>query len=136
GWLPKLIATDLDGTLVRSDSTVSGYSKDVLRRVRDTGITLVGVTGRRPRLTALCHADMPDAHFFVYGQGGHVVDNSTGEVLHSVRLPGGDVAKVLAILEGELGPLHVLFEAGVGPGDLLWGEHHEAWPYPERIEPR
>ncbi len=28
--LPKLIATDLDGTLVRSDDSVSAYSREVL----------------------------------------------------------------------------------------------------------
>ena len=31
--LPKLIATDLDGTLVRSDDTVSAYTHEVLDRV-------------------------------------------------------------------------------------------------------
>ena len=32
--LPKLIATDLDGTLVRSDDTVSAYTHEVLARVK------------------------------------------------------------------------------------------------------
>lgn len=36
--LPKLIATDLDGTLVRTDETVSAYTHEVLDRVRSAGI--------------------------------------------------------------------------------------------------
>ncbi len=36
--LPKLIATDLDGTLVRSDETVSDFTHSVLDRVRAAGI--------------------------------------------------------------------------------------------------
>ncbi len=48
--LPRLIATDLDGTLVRGDETVSDYSVGVLRRARAAGVTIVGVTGRGPRL--------------------------------------------------------------------------------------
>ena len=39
--LPKLIATDLDGTLVRSDDTVSAYTHEVLDRVRAAGIPVV-----------------------------------------------------------------------------------------------
>ena len=47
--LPKLVATDLDGTLVRSDDTVSAYSHEILGRVRAAGIPIVGVTGRGTR---------------------------------------------------------------------------------------
>ena len=47
--LPKLVATDLDGTLVRSDDTVSAYTHEVLARVKAAGIRIVGATGRGPR---------------------------------------------------------------------------------------
>src|SRR4029450_6667676 len=56
--LPKLIATDLDGTLVRGDDTVSAYSHDVLARVKAAGIRIVGATGRGPRLTDLVRCDI------------------------------------------------------------------------------
>ena len=39
--LPRLVATDLDGTLVRSDGTVSERAHAVLRKVRDAGIAVV-----------------------------------------------------------------------------------------------
>ncbi|GAA1158737.1 Cof-type HAD-IIB family hydrolase [Nocardioides aquiterrae] len=42
----KLVATDLDGTLVRSDGSVSDYTADVLARVEALGIPVVFVTGR------------------------------------------------------------------------------------------
>ena len=32
--LPRVVATDLDGTLVRSDETVSDYAVRVLRKIR------------------------------------------------------------------------------------------------------
>ncbi|WP_435741871.1 Cof-type HAD-IIB family hydrolase [Nocardioides sp. SYSU DS0663] len=44
--LPRLVATDLDGTLVRSDGTVSDYTADVLARVEALGVPVVFVTGR------------------------------------------------------------------------------------------
>ena len=43
---PKLVATDLDGTLVREDGTVSAYTADVLERVERAGVPVVFVTGR------------------------------------------------------------------------------------------
>ena len=46
---PELIATDLDGTLLRSDGTVSTRSADALRAASDAGIETVLVTARPPR---------------------------------------------------------------------------------------
>ena len=47
----KLVATDLDGTLVRSDGTVSAYTADVLAKVEALGVPVVFVTGRPLRWT-------------------------------------------------------------------------------------
>jgi Cof subfamily protein (haloacid dehalogenase superfamily) len=44
--LPRLVATDLDGTLVRSDGTVSAYTADVLADLDTRGVHVVFVTGR------------------------------------------------------------------------------------------
>jgi Cof subfamily protein (haloacid dehalogenase superfamily) len=44
--VPRLVATDLDGTLVRSDGTVSPYTADVLAALDDRGVHVVFVTGR------------------------------------------------------------------------------------------
>lgn len=51
GRLPGLVATDLDGTLVRSDGTVSAYTADVLAQLDDRGVHVVFVTGRPLRWT-------------------------------------------------------------------------------------
>jgi Cof subfamily protein (haloacid dehalogenase superfamily) len=49
--LPGLVATDLDGTLVRSDGTVSAYTAGVLAELDDRGVHVVFVTGRPLRWT-------------------------------------------------------------------------------------
>src|SRR6195952_2023999 len=48
-WRPKLIATDLDGTLLRTDDTVSEATLAELNRWRDDGVPVVLATGRPPR---------------------------------------------------------------------------------------
>src|SRR5690349_3045533 len=116
GPLPKLIATDLDGTLVRSDDSVSDFTRAVLARVKDAGIRIVGATGRGPRLTELVRFDIPSADYLVMGGGGRVLDVSDPDfpvVLRDERLDGRVLADLLGALERELGgTLSVLVEAG------------------------
>ena len=45
----SLVATDLDGTLLRPDTTVSAFTVDTLARARAAGLPVVVVTGRPPR---------------------------------------------------------------------------------------
>ena len=46
---PRLVASDLDGTLVRSDGTVSDRTRAAVRRVEAAGALFVMVTARPPR---------------------------------------------------------------------------------------
>jgi hypothetical protein len=45
----KMVATDLDGTLLRSDGTVSERSRAALRAAEDASLVVAFVTGRPPR---------------------------------------------------------------------------------------
>ena len=44
--VPRLVATDLDGTLVGSDGTVSAYTREVLEELDRRDVPVVFVTGR------------------------------------------------------------------------------------------
>jgi hydroxymethylpyrimidine pyrophosphatase-like HAD family hydrolase len=138
--LPKLIATDLDGTLVRSDDTVSWFSHAVLDRVKDAGIRIVGATGRGPRLTELVRRDIPAADYLVMAGGGRVVDLSDPNVpvvLRDERLAGAELAGLLAAIERALGgTLSVLIEAGDEHESPLWGDPDPTWRYPDVVEAR
>lgn len=48
-WRPRLIATDMDGTLLRWDDTVSDATVAELARWRADGVPVVLATGRPPR---------------------------------------------------------------------------------------
>jgi Cof subfamily protein (haloacid dehalogenase superfamily) len=134
--LPKLIATDLDGTLVRSDDTVSAYTHEVLDRVRAAGIRIVGATGRGPRLTEITRNDIRAADFLVLAQGGWVIDQAEDAVLRNATLAGSAVAGVLTAIEAEMGPLSVMVEALPHNDAPLWGDYDATWRYPVIVEPR
>lgn len=136
--LPKLIATDLDGTILRSDDTVSAYTHRVLERVRAAGIPLVGATGRGPRLLELARRDLPTAGHLVLAAGARVVDltGAAPVTLVDRRLEGPVVAALLDDLEAVAGRLIVMVEARDHPYAPLWGELHPSWPWPDRVVPK
>ena len=44
-----MVATDLDGTLIRSDGTISSRSRAAIKAAAEAGLLVVFVTGRPPR---------------------------------------------------------------------------------------
>ncbi|MEV6488227.1 HAD family hydrolase [Actinoplanes sp. NPDC051633] len=134
--LPKLIATDLDGTLVRSDDSVSAYTHEVLDRVRAAGIRIVGATGRGPRLSSLTLSDVRAADFLVLAHGGWVYDVSDPRPLRAARLSGAALATALTDLEEIVGPLTVMVEALEHVGAPLWGTRAPNWRYEVVVEER
>lgn len=88
---PALVATDLDGTLLRSDGTVSAATRRVLAAVEDAGVPVVFVTGRPLRwMTHLW--EMVGAHgLAVAGNGAVVYDVAAGEVrrMHGLERESG-----------------------------------------------
>jgi Cof subfamily protein (haloacid dehalogenase superfamily) len=129
--LPRLVATDMDGTLVRTDHSVSAFSHEVLRRVVAAGVPVVGVTGRGPRLREITAHDLPMARYLVCAQGGYVLDTVDNAALSVVRLPAEVARDAVKLLEDELGPVLVTVEAGENAGAALHGEPGFTWPFPE-----
>lgn len=78
---PRLIATDLDGTLLRSDGTISRRTARLLAGVEEAGVHVVFVTARPPRwLDDL--ADHVAGHgTAICGNGAFVYSVGTREVL-------------------------------------------------------
>ena len=63
----KMIVTDLDGTLLRSDKTVSNYTKSVLSKCRQAGIKIVYATGRGGSASSVAPAELFDGKISMNG---------------------------------------------------------------------
>jgi Cof subfamily protein (haloacid dehalogenase superfamily) len=81
-FVPKLVATDLDGTLLRSDRTVSDRSLETFARLERHGIVLVFVTGRPWRWMEPVLARTGRQGVVVCANGAVVVDGTSGDVLN------------------------------------------------------
>ncbi|MCL9761893.1 HAD-IIB family hydrolase [Frankia sp. AiPa1] len=75
---PALVATDLDGTLIRSDGSVSARTRAALLRVRRCGGTVVFVTGRPSRVMAGVAAQAAVGGLAICANGALVFDLDTG----------------------------------------------------------
>ena len=78
----KLIATDLDGTLLGEDNKMSPENKAALEKAISQGIEIVIATGRN-------YSEVPDdvvnlgIRFFITANGGYVYDRKEDKVLYT-----------------------------------------------------
>jgi Cof subfamily protein (haloacid dehalogenase superfamily) len=77
----RLAAIDLDGTLLRSDGTISQRSRDAIRAARDKGIVVVIVTARGPSSVAELAHDAGIEGSAICSNGGLIIDLATGSVI-------------------------------------------------------
>jgi Cof subfamily protein (haloacid dehalogenase superfamily) len=77
----RLAAIDLDGTLLRSDGTISQRSRTAIRAVRDAGIVVVIVTARGPGSIVELAQDAGIDGSAICSNGGLIVDLASGAVV-------------------------------------------------------
>lgn len=102
----SLIATDLDGTLLRDDDTVSDRSRAALERAARAGARHLVVTGRpAPRVRPLLEG-LGSTGLAVCGQGAQVYDAGADRLLWSVRLDRELAETALGKIEAEVGQVY------------------------------
>jgi Cof subfamily protein (haloacid dehalogenase superfamily) len=91
---PRLAAIDLDGTLLRSDGTVSDRSREALAGARARGLTIVFVTARHPGSVVEIARDAGVGGLAICSNGATVYDLDAGRVVRERTLES-DVAQRL-----------------------------------------
>ena len=133
-WRPRLVASDLDGTLLSSSGEVSPRTRAAIDACRAVGIPFVGVTGRGPRLLDSVRVALGGTGIAVLAQGGYVVDLDANEVLRTVGMTRVDATAVIAAIEEVSGELIVAVEDAAEQAEALAPlrvQHGFDWPYPE-----
>ncbi|WP_344007752.1 HAD family hydrolase, partial [Isoptericola halotolerans] len=112
---PQLVATDLDGTLLGADGTVSARTRATLQAVEAAGIEIVFVTARPPRwLPGLAHC--VGGHGRVVCLGGAAVwDLATGTALEVDGFADQDLRDLVADLRSAVPDVALAFERTDGP---------------------
>lgn len=93
-----LVATDLDGTLLRRDYTVSDRTKAALRDAAAAGVEVVYATGRPPRWLPEVYEATGHSPITICANGALTLQD--GEPLQVHAIPDETVAEVREILSG------------------------------------
>jgi HAD superfamily hydrolase (TIGR01484 family) len=117
----KLVATDLDGTLLRSDDSVSRRTRDALAAATEAGAAHLVVTGRGVPWTRHILQDLGYQGLAVCGQGAQVYHAGENRLLTSVTLDRQLGGVALAKIEAEVGPLYLAASRDGLDGDVLVG---------------
>lgn len=143
--LPRLVATDLDGTLLRSDGSVSGRTREVLATLQERGVAVVIVTARPLRWMPSLWPLLGGRGYAVLSNGALVWDVARQRALEirgleaepglalveriRARAPGAAFA--LELLSGPRAePGYVPHADDVGRIDYLAGELAQLWDEP------
>ncbi|MDF3301927.1 HAD family hydrolase [Streptomyces tropicalis] len=114
-----LIATDLDGTLLRGDDTPSERSLATLARVVAAGARHLVVTGRpAPRVRPLLDV-LGATGLAVCGQGAQLYDAATDRLLWSVTLDRETAETALGKIEAEVGQVYAAVDQDGVDGQTL-----------------
>jgi HAD superfamily hydrolase (TIGR01484 family) len=91
---PRLVATDVDGTLLGPDEHVPAGAAAVIGRLVAAGVGFVLVTGRPPRWIAPVVAELPVARLAVCANGGVLYDAAEDRVLWSRSFDAATLAEL------------------------------------------
>ncbi|MGW1890375.1 HAD family hydrolase [Streptomyces sp. NPDC002004] len=135
GFPFKLVATDLDGTLLRSDDTISARTRDALAAVTAAGAAHIVVTGRAVPWTRHILDDLGYRGLAVCGQGAQVYHAGEQRLLTSVTLDRQLAGLALAKIEAEVGPLALAAGRDGVDGEVLAGPGYRVQEGPLPVVP-
>jgi Cof subfamily protein (haloacid dehalogenase superfamily) len=110
---PRLVASDLDGTLLRSDQSISPRTRDALARVEKGGALFVMVTGRPPRWMASVAQDSGHRGLAVCANGALVYDLHTEQVVQDFRIDGETALQLVRSLREQVPGIAFAVEKGL-----------------------
>lgn len=109
----RLIALDLDGTLLDSEKHLSKENAQALERAAESGIEIVPATGRFYRGMPQTIRELPYVHYVISINGAQVYDVTAQKTVCGSEIPLGRALSVMERLD-ELPVIYDCFQDGWG----------------------
>lgn len=97
----KMIASDMDGTLLNDDGEITPDTRDALIRAQEMGVRMVIATGRTLKFTKreqkLLQMDRFKDNYIIALNGQEIFRFSDGHIWHGPGVPAGQVSPVLKL---------------------------------------
>jgi len=113
----RLIAIDIDGTLLNPEFQISGTDLAALRRAHAQGIEVILVTGRRHTF-ALPIAEQLGFDLWLVSSNGAITRSLGGETFHRDLLPEETCRKLVGAMQEFRGQTVLTFDSD-GPGTIV-----------------
>ena len=95
----KLIALDLDGTLLDPDKNLTRENYAALEKAANDGLLLVPTTGRFYPAMPESIRSLPFVRYVIAVNGARVTDTKTGEVLYQAEIPADEAVEIMTYLD-------------------------------------
>lgn len=96
----KLFVTDLDGTLLSTDHTLSPYSLEALNSAMENGLPVCIATGRSYSDILEIIKDFRIRPYIISSNGASIYDNE-GKKIYSISIPKDQVKEIIEYLHGQ-----------------------------------
>ncbi|MEI7779191.1 MAG: HAD family hydrolase [Actinomycetes bacterium] len=127
-----MLASDLDGTLLRSDGTIGPRTHAALRRAREVGYPVAFVTGRPPRWLPDIAEQTEHQGLAACANGALLYDLATDTVIAAHPIGPGVAAEVVARLRAAVPGVNFAVER-FGDDQIAFAHDHHyrpRWPAP------
>lgn len=128
GFPYRLVATDLDGTLLRRDESISHRTRTALRAATAAGALHIVATGRSVAWTRHILRDLGYEGLAVCGQGAQLYHAGEDRLVTSVTLDRALARAVVERLETAFGPLGVAANRDGLDGQVVADERFHTGP--------
>lgn len=112
----RLVASDLDGTLLRRDKTISGRTRDVIERVVGDGMHFIAVSARPPGIMKAVAREIGAPGLAICANGAIVYDVGRDEVVDHTPLEPDVSNRIVASLREAVPGVCFAVEAGMDHG--------------------
>lgn len=95
----KLVAVDLDGTLLNSYGEVTEYTKEVIKKVQQKGLKFIIASGRPMDSIKSISKDIGADKYFIAGNGAIIYDTQKQKIIYEKYIPKQKVLEIAKICE-------------------------------------
>ena len=116
----KMVLSDLDGTLLRGDKSISDYTERTLRRLTDSGAWFVPATGRCLSVVPTEIRRLSFLRYAICGNGSVIHNLEHHRTLHRDCLTLEQVESILDILY----PMQCATDCHINDDQVIMSRHH------------